>query len=100
MSQKIHHSVIMSNSSEELFFVLIDSELTVHDRITKLCSQANQKLITLAWFSEPMTKQKWHLLRNSYITSQLNYSLLQKINQENKKNLRKSIDNSIWWLEN
>ena len=48
MSQKIHHSVIMSNSSEELFFVLIDSELTVHDRITKLCSQANQKLITLA----------------------------------------------------
>ena len=85
MSQKIHHSVIMSNSSEELFFVLIDSELTVHDRITKLCSQANQKLITLAWFSEPMTKQKWHLLRNSYITSQLNYSLLQKINQENNK---------------
>ena len=87
MSQKIHHSVIMSNSSEELFFVLIDSELTVHDRITKLYSEANQKLITLAWFSEPMTKQKWHLLRNSYITSQLNYSLLQKINQENKKKI-------------
>ena len=48
MSQKIHHSVIMSNSSEELFFVLIDSELTFHDSITKLCSEANQKLITLA----------------------------------------------------
>ena len=85
MSQKIHHAVIMSNSSEELFFILIDSKLTVHDHITKLCSEANQKLITLAWFSEPMTKQKWHLLRSSYITSQLNYSLLQKINQENKK---------------
>ena len=87
MFQKIHHSVIMSNSSEELFFVLIDSELTFHDSITKLCSEANQKLITLAWFSEPMTKQKWHLLRSSYITSQLNYSLLQKINQENKKKI-------------
>ena len=48
MSQKIHHSVIMSNSSEELFFILIDNELTVYDRIKKLCSEANQKLITLA----------------------------------------------------
>ena len=40
---KIHDSIIMSRSSE-LLGVLIDSELTFHDHITRLCSKANQKL--------------------------------------------------------
>ena len=41
---KIHDSIITSSSSEELLGVLIDSELTFHDHITRLCSKANQKL--------------------------------------------------------
>ena len=45
---KIHDSVITSSSSEELLEVLIDSELTFHDNIARLCSEANQKLNALA----------------------------------------------------
>ena len=73
MSLKIHDSIITSRSSEELLGVLIDSELTFQDHITRLCSKANQKLSALARVSKCMTLQKWHLLMSSYITSQFNY---------------------------
>ena len=43
-SLKIHDSVIMSSSSEEPLVVLIDSEFTFQDYITRICSIANQKL--------------------------------------------------------
>ena len=43
-SLKIHDSIIKLSFSEELLEVLIDSELTFHDHITRLCSKANQKL--------------------------------------------------------
>ena len=36
---KIHDSIITSSSSEELLGILIDSELTFHDHITRLCSK-------------------------------------------------------------
>ena len=45
---KIYDSIITSSSSEELLGILIDSELTFHDHITRLCSKANQKLSALA----------------------------------------------------
>ena len=41
-SLKIRDSVITSSSSEGLLGVLIDSELTFRDHITKRCSKANQ----------------------------------------------------------
>ena len=47
-SLKIHDSVITLSSSEELLGVLIDSELTFHDHIIRLCSKANQKFSALA----------------------------------------------------
>ena len=43
-SLKIHDSVIMSSSSEELLVALIDSEFTFQDYITRICAIANQKL--------------------------------------------------------
>ena len=70
-SLKIHDSIIMSSSSEELLGVLIDSELIFHDHITRLCS--NQKLSALARVSNYITFQKRRLLMSSYITSQFNY---------------------------
>ena len=72
-SLKIHDSIITSSSSEELLGVLIDSELTFHDHITRLCSKANQKLSALARVSKYMTLPKRRLLMSSYITSQFNY---------------------------
>ena len=38
---KIHDSIITSSSTEELLEVLINSELTFHDHVTRLCSKAN-----------------------------------------------------------
>ena len=64
---KIHDSIITSSSSEELLGVLIDSELTFHHHITRLCSKANQKLSALARVSNYMTLPKRHLLMSSYI---------------------------------
>ena len=63
----------MSSSSEALLGVLIDSELTFHDHITRLCSKANQKLIALVQVSKYMTLPKRRWLMSSYITSQFNY---------------------------
>ena len=54
---KIHDSIITSSSSEELL-ILIDSELTFHDHITRFCSKANQKLSALARVSKYMTLPK------------------------------------------
>ena len=70
---KIHDSIITSSSSEELLGILIDSELTFHDHITRLCSKANQKLSALARVSKYMTLPKRRLLMSSYITSHFNY---------------------------
>ena len=63
----------MSSSSEEFLGVLIHSELTFHDHITRLCSKANQELSALARVSKYMSLPKRHLLMSSYITSQFNY---------------------------
>ena len=52
---------------------MIDSELTFHDHITRLCSKANQKLGALAGASKYITLQKRRLLMASYSTSQFNY---------------------------
>ena len=68
----MHDSIITSSSSEELLGDLIDSELTFHDRITKLYSKANQKLSALVRFSKYMNLHKRHLLMSSYTTSQFN----------------------------
>ena len=70
---KIRDSIITSGSSEELLGVLIDSELTFHDHITRLCSKANKKLSALARVSKYLTLSKRRLLMSSYITSQFNY---------------------------
>ena len=67
----MHDSIITSSSSEELLGVLIDSELTFHDHITRLCSKANQKLSALDRVSKYVTLSKRRLLMSSYITSQL-----------------------------
>ena len=56
-----------SSSSEELLGVLIDSELTFHDHITRLCSKANQKLSALARVSKcdlTKTRPAYELLRH------------------------------------
>ena len=78
--------------------VLIDSELTFHDHITRLCSKANQKLSALARVSKYMTLPKRRLLISSYITSQFNYcplvwmihnrKLNKKINKVHERALR------------
>ena len=79
----------MSSSSEELLGVLIDSELSFHDHITRLCS--NKKLSALARVSNYITFQKRRLLMSSYITSQFNYCPLvwmiynRKLNKKIKK---------------
>ena len=84
--------------------VLIDSELTFHDHITRLFSKANQKFSALAWVSTYMTLQKRHLLMSSYIPSQFNYCPLfwmihnRKLNKKKKQNPRKNIKNSTWFL--
>ena len=70
--RKIHDSIITSSSSEELLGVMIGSELTFHDHITRLCSKANQKRAP-ARVSKYMTLPKRRLLMSSYITSQFNY---------------------------
>ena len=95
---KIHDSIITSSSSEELLGVLIDSELTFHAHITRLCSKANQKLSTPARVSKYMTLPKQRLLMSSYITSQFNYcplvwmihnrKLNKKINKVHERALR------------
>ena len=72
-SLKIHDSDIMSSSSEELLGDWIDSEITFHDHITRLCSKANQKISALARVSKYITLQKLRLLMKSYITHQFNY---------------------------
>ena len=78
--------------------VLIDSELTFHDHITRLCSKANQKLSAMARVSKYMTLPKRHLLMSSYITFQFNYcplvwmihnrKLNKKINKVHERALR------------
>ena len=95
---KIHDSIITSSSSEEHLGILIDSELTFHDHITRLCSKANQKLSALSRVSKYMTLPKRRLLMSSYITSQFNYcplvwmihnrKLNKKINKVHKKAFR------------
>ena len=70
---KIHDSIITSSFSEDLLGILIDSELTFDDHITRLCSKANQKLSALARVSKYVTLQNWHLLMSSYVNSQFNY---------------------------
>ena len=70
---KINDSVTKSSCSEELLGVLIDSELTFLDHITRLCSKANQKLSALAEVSKYLTLQKRRLLMSSYVTSHFNY---------------------------
>ena len=97
-TRKIHDSIITSSSSEELLGVLIDSELTFHDHITRLCSKANQKLSALARVSKYLTLPKRRLLMSSYITSQFNYcplvwmihnrKLNKKINKVHERALR------------
>ena len=97
-SLKIPDSIMTSSSSEELLGILIDSELTFRDHITRLCSKANQKLSALARVSKYMTLQKRRLLMSSYITSQFNYcplvwkihnkKLNKKINKIHEKALR------------
>ena len=72
-SLKIHDSIITSSSSEKLFGVLIDSELTFHDHISRLCSKPIRKRSALARFSKYITLQKRHLLMSSYINSQFNF---------------------------
>ena len=52
---------------------MIDSVLTIHDHITRLCSKANQKLSALAQVSKYMTLEKRRLLMSSYVTFQFNY---------------------------
>ena len=90
-SLKIHDSIITSSSSEELMGVLNDSELTFHDRITRLCSKANQKLNPLDRVSKYVILQKWRLVMSSYVTSQFNYCPLvwmihnRKLNQKISK---------------
>ena len=86
------------SSSEELLGVLIDSEFTCHDHITRFCSKANQKLSALARVSKYMTLQKRCLPMSSYITSQFNYcplvwmihnrKLNKKINKVHERALR------------
>ena len=95
---KINDSIITSSFSEELLGVLIDSELTFHDHITRLCSKANRKLSALARVSKHMILPKQRLLMSSYITSQFNYfplvwmihnrKLNKKINKVHERALR------------
>ena len=63
----------MLSSLEELLGALIDSKLTFHDHITRLCSKANQKLSILSRVSKYMTLPKRRMLMSSHITSQFNY---------------------------
>ena len=98
MTLKIHDSIITSSSSLELLVVLIDSELTFHNHITRLYSKSNQKLSALARVSKYMTLPKRRLLMSSYITSQFNYcplvwmiynrKLNKKINKAHERALR------------
>ena len=57
-SLKIYDWLITSGSSKELLRVLIETELTFHYHITRICSKANQKLSALARFSKYITLQK------------------------------------------
>ena len=82
----MHDSIITSSSSEELLGVLIDSELTFHDHITRLCSKANQKLSALDRVSKYVTLSKRRLLMSSYITSQFNYCPLVSMVHNSKLN--------------
>ena len=68
-SLKIQDSIITPSSSEELLAVLIDSELTFHDHINRLCSNANQELSVLARVSKYMTLRKRRVLMSSCIIS-------------------------------
>ena len=96
-SQKIHDSIVTSSSSEELLGVLIDSELTFHDHVTRLCSKANQKLSALARVSKYMTLQKRRLLMGFYITCQSNYCPLVWMihNRKLNKKINKVHENAL-----
>ena len=77
---------------------LIDSEITFHDHISRLCSKANQKLSALVRVSKYMILRKRRLLMSPYITSQFNYcplvwmihnrKLNKKINKVHERALR------------
>ena len=69
----MHDLDITSGSSEEILGILINSELTFRDYITRLCSKVNQKHSALARGSKYMALQKRHLLIISFFISQFNY---------------------------
>ena len=84
-SLKIHDSIITSSSSQEHLEVLIESKLTFHDHIKRLCSKGNQKLNALALISKYMTLPKRRLLMSS-LTSQFNYCPLVSMIHHRKLN--------------
>ena len=97
-STQIQNLCIKASSSEELLGIKIDSNLTFHDHIIALCSEANKKLSALSRVSKYMDINKRRILIKSYIFSQLNYcplvrmchswSLNNKINRIQERALR------------
>ena len=73
-SIQIQNSYIKASSFEELLRIKIDSNLTFHDHITSLCSNANRKIKSaLSRVSKYMGINKRRILLKSYIFSQFNY---------------------------
>ena len=61
-SIQIQNSCIKACSSEELFGIKIDSNLTFHNHIIPLCSKANKKLCALSRESKYMSINKRRIL--------------------------------------
>ena len=95
---KIDEFDIQSENQQELLGIVIDSNLTFEDHVSKICKKASQKLNALARVSSYMDIHKKKLLMKSFITSQFGYcpliwmfhsrTLNKRINSIHERSLR------------
>ena len=84
---------IKASCCKELLGIKIDSNLTFHDHIIALCSEANKKLSALSRVSKYMDINKRRILMKSYFFSQFNYCPLVWMCHS------RSLNNKINWIQ-
>ena len=67
---RIGNSEVVNSSQEKLLGVQIDSKLSFHNHVSKLCQKASNKLYALARMSPYMDQNKLRTLMRAFITSQ------------------------------
>ena len=98
VSANIDNHTIISENTNELLGIILDSKLSFKDHINSLCKKASQKLNALARIAPYMCLEKTKTVMKAYVASQFGYcplvwmfhsrSLNNKINSLHERALR------------